>query len=114
MVRPIRALESTSLVGTENGEAINSPAFSPDGKSLAFYAIGEQAIKRIAVTGGGAVKLCAANNPIGLIWDASGIVFGQAESRQVLRVSACLWQIGGTPDAARGRNSRRATDVAGR
>ena len=40
------------------------------------------------MSGGGAVKVCDASNPSGLIWDASGIVFGQAESRQVLRVSA--------------------------
>jgi serine/threonine-protein kinase len=67
-----------------------NPAFSPDGRSVAFFADG--AIKRIAVSGGAAVTICPADAPFGLTWDATGIVFGQG-SKGILRCSPN----GGTP-----------------
>ena len=95
-IRPIRDLEAMPLLGSENGEGVNSPAFSPDGKSIAYFAAGDGAIKRIGLNGGGAQTLCRAINPTGLTWDASGIVFGQfaADLRQVLRVP----ESGGKPE----------------
>jgi eukaryotic-like serine/threonine-protein kinase len=87
-VRPIRDLESAPLPGTDVHDGVNSPTFSPDSKSLAFYAVGDGTIKRIAASGGSAVTLCPATNVMGLTWGTDGIVFGQssAEVRQIVRV----------------------------
>jgi Tol biopolymer transport system component len=71
--------------------AITNPAFSPDGRSVAFFDDG--AIKRIAVSGGAAVTICPADPPYGLTWDATGIVFGQG-AEGILRCSPN----GGTPE----------------
>ena len=95
-IRPIGDFAVTPLDASENGEGVNDPAFSPDGKSLAFYSNGEGVIKRIALSGGAAVTLCEANNPMGLTWTARGIVFAvfTAETRQVVRVPV----MGGKPE----------------
>jgi Tol biopolymer transport system component len=95
-VRPIGDLRSVPLGVTDAQDGVNLPAFSPDGKSLAFYALGDNSIKRIAVAGGSAVPLCEVSPPFGLSWSPEGIVFGQISSEKglVMRVSAS----GGTPE----------------
>jgi serine/threonine-protein kinase len=82
------------IPGTNLGTAITEPVFSPDGQSLAFWAISDNTIKRIAVTGGAPVTICSATNPYGMSWDASGILFGQGPGRSIMRVSPN----GGTPE----------------
>ena len=54
-VRRLDQLQATQLAGTEG--ALN-PFFSPDGKSIGFFAAGK--LKKIAVAGGPAVTLCDA------------------------------------------------------
>jgi serine/threonine-protein kinase len=61
-----------------------SPAFSPDGGSIAFFS-GDATIKRIPVSGGTAITLGAFTNPFGLSWGPDGILVGQA-ARGILRV----------------------------
>jgi serine/threonine-protein kinase len=75
------------IPGTNLGTAITEPVFSPDGQSLAFWAIADNTIKRIAVTGGAAFTICSALNPLGMSWDANGILFGQGPTRSIMRVS---------------------------
>ena len=65
---------------------MTSPAFSPDGQSVAFYAEADMALKRIALSGGTAVTICPAANPYGVSWGPDGIVFGQGRDG-ILRVS---------------------------
>jgi Tol biopolymer transport system component len=67
-------------------QALSDPTFSPDGQSIAFYAPADQAIKRIAVTGGVAVTICRADIPYGIDWQPDGIVFGQGR-KGIMRVS---------------------------
>ena len=74
-------------------DCVTDPVFSPDGRSVAFYAAADQTIKTIAVTGGAAVTICPADNPFGMSWGPDGIVFGQG-SKGIMRVSPN----GGTPD----------------
>ena len=51
-LRPIRELDSSPLAGADGTNGVSSPAFSPDGRSLAFYSLDDGMIKRIALVGG--------------------------------------------------------------
>ena len=57
--RPMNALESAPLAGTNNAAA---PFFSPDGRWIAFFSNGQ--LKKVAISGGTPVTLCEA--PVGL------------------------------------------------
>jgi serine/threonine-protein kinase len=73
--RDLSQSEPTLIKGTEGFGRVSEPAFSPDGRSIAFYANG--AIRTIAVTGGSVSTLVAAEPPYGMGWGRNGIVFGQ-------------------------------------
>jgi eukaryotic-like serine/threonine-protein kinase len=75
-----------AIQGTDGYRAVADPAFSPDGRWLAFNAVGDRTLKKIAVTGGAAVTVCPAENTYGISWDPDGIVFGQG-SKGIMRVS---------------------------
>jgi Tol biopolymer transport system component len=66
---------------------VSDPVFSPDGRSILFYASEDHTIKRIAVTGGPSVTICRADAPYGISWGPDGIVFGQG-TKGIMRVSA--------------------------
>jgi serine/threonine-protein kinase len=61
--------------------------FSPDSRSIAFYAQSDHTFKKIAVSGGAAVTICQADTPTGVSWNTDGIAFGQG-SKGIMRVSA--------------------------
>jgi serine/threonine-protein kinase len=90
--RSMSDIEAHAIRGTENFEMVTDPVFSPDGRSLLFYAKSDQSIKRIAIGGGTAVTICRADAPYGISWTTDGIVFGQGR-QGIMRVSA----EGGTP-----------------
>jgi serine/threonine-protein kinase len=79
-------LEARPVPGTEN-RGVNNPIFSPDGRWLVFYSQSDATLKKIAVTGGGAITLCQADNPFGMSWDQDTIIFGQG-SKGIMRVSS--------------------------
>lgn len=83
------SLEAKPIEGTE-GAAM--PFFSPDGHWLGFYAAGR--LKKVSITGGAPVTLCAVDFPDGASWgDDDTIVFAGF-------VSSGLWQVssaGGAP-----------------
>jgi serine/threonine-protein kinase len=87
-LRPIRELHGAPLHSSETREGVSSPVFSPDSKSVAFYSIGDGALKRMSLTGGASVTLATADNPMGISWGADGIVYAQASSagRSLLKV----------------------------
>jgi len=106
-LRSMAELESKLVSVTDRPQfAIDSPSFSPDGRSVAFWAgdpnvaIGAGAqnggvineafggvIKRIAITGGASVTLCSAGNPYGLSWEKDGtILYGQPNG--IMRISS--------------------------
>ena len=85
--------DATAIQGTEGYQAVTSPVFSPDGRSIAFHATSDQTLKRIAVTGGAAVTICPAAIPFGMSWGADGIVFSEG-GKGIRHVSPG----GGTPD----------------
>ena len=85
-LRSMSDLEPRPIPGTQQPQPVE-PAFSPDSRSIAFYAQVDNTIKKIAVSGGAAVTICPADVPFGLRWNTDGIVFGQG-SEGILRVSA--------------------------
>jgi len=81
------------ISGSEESNGLLNPAFSANGKSLVFYSQADRALKRLETSGGTAVRICAADPPMGISWSDSGIVFGQ-RGKGILRVSPN----GGTPE----------------
>jgi serine/threonine-protein kinase len=86
-LRSMSDLESRPIPGTQQTPPPVEPAFSPDSRSIAFYAQVDNTIKKVAVSGGAAVTICPADVPFGLRWNTDGIVFGQG-SKGIMRVSA--------------------------
>jgi serine/threonine-protein kinase len=96
-LRPLSQFEAQQILGAESKDtyagALSHPAFSPDGKSIAFYSLVDSAFKRVSITGGTPITLCHAQNPFGMSWSGDTIVF--AEGRDgIFRVPAA----GGTPE----------------
>jgi serine/threonine protein kinase/Tol biopolymer transport system component len=79
------------------GGNVTSPAFSPNGRSIAFWVggTGGGALKRMSTSGGPVSTVCDAMNPTGISWNGDDIWFSQI-GRGILRVSAN----GGTPEIA--------------
>jgi Tol biopolymer transport system component len=82
-----------AMPGAERYTGVREPVFSPDGVSIAFYAVADQALKRAMVTGDTVTTICQADTPTGISWGPDGIVFGQGR-KGIMRVSAD----GGTPE----------------
>ena len=91
-LKPMSELDAHVIQGTESYQSVTDPVFSPDGRSVAFYAAGDQTLKTIAITGGRAATICPANNPFGISWGPDSILFGQG-SKGIMQVS----RKGGTP-----------------
>ncbi len=77
-VRPVSEFDAHAVAGIETTLAVAAPVFSPDGESLAFYSPDDRTLRRIALSGGAPVMICAVGaSPNGMSWDSSGIVFTQ-------------------------------------
>jgi Tol biopolymer transport system component len=104
-LRPLNSSTARELLGTEGGAW---PFWSPDNRSLGFFAAGK--LKRIDVAGGSPMAICEVGSGRGGTWNADGtILFNSVNDGPLLRVSAS----GGTPvpittlDSARHENSHR-------
>jgi hypothetical protein len=104
-VRPLNSSSARELPGTD---AATFPFWSPDSRSLGFFAAGK--LKRIDVAGGLPTVICDVGSGRGGTWNEDGVVlFNSVNNGPLLRVSAA----GGTPvplttvDTARGENSHR-------
>ena len=79
--------ETHAIAGTESKTGISvagAPAFSPDGRFIAFYSSGS--IKTIPVEGGTAVTIGTASGLIGGInWTTEGLVFADS-NRSIVRL----------------------------
>jgi Tol biopolymer transport system component len=83
-IRPIASLRANSLAETEGA---TFPFWSPDGRSIGFFAEGR--LKRIAATGGGMQSLCDAPAGRGGSWNAEDeIIFAPSVQSRLHRVSA--------------------------
>jgi len=87
--------DARPLQGSDTTGAVINPAFSPDSQSIVYYATGDQSLKRIAVTGGAPVTICAFATPppYGLTWIGDTIFAGRGVEG-IVRVAAS----GGKPE----------------
>jgi serine/threonine-protein kinase len=92
-LRSMSEVEARPIGGIDASSAVINPVFSPDGRSIAYYAAGDLTIKKIAVTGGAPVTLCPADNPFGMSWARDGILFSQGV-KGIMRVA----DTGGKPE----------------
>ncbi len=91
-VRPLEALEAQRLPATEGAFL---PFWSPDSKSVGFFA--DEKLKKIDVAGGPAVTVCDAPAGRGGAWSRTGVIVFAPDARGGLQqVSAA----GGTPAPA--------------
>ena len=90
-LRPMSGLEARAIPGSEGD--VSSPVFSPDGRTVAFYSVGEGALKRVDIAGGAPVTIAKMDRPFGLSWSEQDIVFGQIR-QGILRVPST----GGVPE----------------
>jgi serine/threonine-protein kinase len=89
-LRPMGALEARLIPGTQ--ENLLNPFLSPDGQWVGYFTTTGQ-LKKVAVTGGTPIPLCAADFPFGASWAPDNtILFGQPAG--IMRVSAD----GGAPE----------------
>jgi serine/threonine protein kinase/Tol biopolymer transport system component len=85
MLRTMGDLEAHPIPGAPG--FVSSPAFSPDGRFIAFFSGADFTLKKIAITGGAVVTLCKMAPPYsGPDWKGNDILFVQTNG--VLRVSA--------------------------
>jgi eukaryotic-like serine/threonine-protein kinase len=67
-LRPLNALDAQPLPGTDNA---NFPFWSPDSKSIGFFADGK--LKRVEISGGSPVTLCESSEAAGA-WNRNGVI----------------------------------------
>jgi serine/threonine-protein kinase len=91
-LRPTDRFDPTPIPGTEGAE---SPFFSPDGQSVGFFAEGK--LKRVSLSGGAPLTLCAASLNRGASWGPDDTIIFTPEPAVsgLFEVSAA----GGTPKA---------------
>jgi hypothetical protein len=83
-VRPLAALEARRLPGTEGARF---PFWSPDGRSLGFFAHGK--LMRVDLAGGAAQPLADANDGRGGAWGRDGVIlFAPTPTAAIHRVPA--------------------------
>ena len=88
-VRGLEELQARPLPGTEGAR---NPFFSPDGQWIAFFA--DRKLKKVAVTGGAIVTLCAAPDDRGGSWGEDGTIVFTPAAGGLSRVSSA----GGPPE----------------
>jgi hypothetical protein len=87
-LRALDQLDAQPLRGTDEDPV--DLVFSPDSQWIAYFTPATKgaqtagALKKIAVTGGAPVKLCATEFPFGITWRDGTIVFGQSTGGKAL------------------------------
>jgi len=104
-VRSLGAQDARAIPGTEGAEG---PFFSPDGRSLGFFAKGK--LKRVDVAGGPVITLTEGLDPRGGSWNEGGVIlFTAGSSGPVSRIAADGGAVSAATalDAERGESTHR-------
>src|SRR5262249_31338697 len=98
----IRSLDSVTLQVLPGTEGAGLPFWSPDSRSVAFFAQGS--LKRIDLSSGLALTICDCDSGSGGAWSQEGIIiFGKVFSAPLYQVSAA----GGQPRPLTGLDRSR-------
>jgi Tol biopolymer transport system component/predicted Ser/Thr protein kinase len=82
----LRALDSLELRPISDTDSARHPFWSPDSRSLGFFADGK--LKIVAATGGPATALCDAGTGGGGAWNREGVILFGADNGPIQRVNA--------------------------
>ena len=85
----LKAFDSATarpITGTEGTDFTFAPFWSPDSRSLGFFASGK--LKTVAIAGGAAQVLAAAPEPRGGTWSANGLILYNGDTQDLFRVPA--------------------------
>jgi Tol biopolymer transport system component len=81
----LRALEDEEPHKLESTEGAEYPFWSPDSRSIAFFADGK--LKRVAMPGGPAETICDAPTARGGTWSGDAIIFAPTPTSPLMRVA---------------------------
>ena len=104
-VRSLGAEDARPLPGTQ---AAQGPFFSPDGRSLGFFA--DRKLRRIDVAGGPVVDLADKLDPRGATWNRDGVILLTANSSgpvSMVTADGGPMTVATVLDSARGENTHR-------
>ena len=108
-VRPLDSPAARALTGTEDA---SSPFWSPDSRSLGFFAGGK--LKKIDASGGSPVALCDAADNRGGAWGRDGTILFAPSATVATRLQVGLQRVsasGGAPEAATALGAGEASHV---
>jgi serine/threonine-protein kinase len=80
-VRRLDAVEDRQIPGTGAVSArIFSPFFSPDGRSVGYFDVSDQSLRRMSIDGGESLRLASVRTPLAANWHGDGtILYGQPD-----------------------------------
>ncbi|MBP1610619.1 MAG: serine/threonine protein kinase, partial [Acidobacteria bacterium] len=93
-LRSVNALDARLIAGTDKDSLL--PFFSPDGQWIGYFSSSDLKLKKVAVSGGAPVALCAVSGwALGASWDLDDTIVYSDMQSGIMRISAS----GGTPES---------------
>ncbi len=99
-LKRLDAPAAVPIPGTEGTDVTSAPFWSPDSESIGFFARGQ--LKRVDISGGAAQVLAAAPEPRGGTWSPGGVIIFNADTQNLMRVSATGGGLARIADASEG------------
>lgn len=87
-VREVAGGEPTLVRGPVEARGKSNPIFSPDGRSIVYWAQDDSVIERVPVTGGTPVRVARVANPLGMSWTADGHLLVGQGTQGIARIAS--------------------------